>query len=209
MMTTSRMQYARASVAAIAAVMALSPTYAAPPKPIVDMSQSPALSGKDDAATAKAENNGQPDRTTMELGGGALALLVVGGAALAISSRRRRRERESWEVDEQAPGEPVAETRSEPVPVAGDQPAMVEPPMSAFDRNDEPRRASADADCEELESWVDRAKCGPTPDNPSQSLKKRMKRAAFFEKRDREVAAGEAAPVDPDAGLPESLEETA
>jgi hypothetical protein len=36
-----------------------------------------------------------------------------------------------------------------------------------------------------------------------------MKRAAFFEKREREVAAGEAAPVDPDAGLPESLDETA
>ena len=29
---------------------------------------------------------------------------------------------------------------------------------------------------------------GPTPDNPSQSLKKRLKRAAFFDQRERDVA---------------------
>ena len=55
-----------------------------------------------------------------------------------------------------------------------------------------------------VESHVDRAMRGPTPDNPSLSLKKRLKRAAFFDKRDREVAEGKAEPVDPDAGLPEA-----
>ena len=54
------------------------------------------------------------------------------------------------------------------------------------------------------ESHVDRAMRGPTPDNPSLSLKTRLKRAAFFDKRDREVAAGKADPVDPEAGLPEA-----
>jgi hypothetical protein len=48
---------------------------------------------------------------------------------------------------------------------------------------------------------------GPTPDNPSLSLKKRLKRAAFFDQREREVAAGEAVPVDYDAGLPERMVE--
>ena len=57
------------------------------------------------------------------------------------------------------------------------------------------------------ESHVDRAMLGPTPDNPSLSLKKRLKRAAFFDLRDREVAAGEADQVDPDAGLPEQMVE--
>jgi hypothetical protein len=57
------------------------------------------------------------------------------------------------------------------------------------------------------ESHVDRAMLGPTPDNPSLSLKKRLKRAAFFDQREREVAAGEADPVDPDAGLPEQMVE--
>lgn len=55
------------------------------------------------------------------------------------------------------------------------------------------------------ESHVDRAMRGPTPDNPSLSLKKRMKRAAFFDQREREVAAGDAKPVDPQAGLPEAM----
>jgi hypothetical protein len=57
------------------------------------------------------------------------------------------------------------------------------------------------------ESHVDRAMLGPTPDNPSLSLKKRMKRAAFFDQREREVAAGTAVPVDTDAGLPEQMVE--
>jgi hypothetical protein len=57
------------------------------------------------------------------------------------------------------------------------------------------------------QSHVDRAMLGPTPDNPSLSLKKRLKRAAFFDRREREVAAGEAVPVDTDAGLPEQMVE--
>ena len=57
------------------------------------------------------------------------------------------------------------------------------------------------------ESHVDRAMRGPTPDNPSQSLKTRLKRAAFFDKREREVAAGRAEPVDATAGLPDAVAE--
>ena len=57
------------------------------------------------------------------------------------------------------------------------------------------------------ESHVDRALLGPTPDNPSLSLKKRLKRASFFDQRDRAVAAGEAEPVDAEAGLPEQMVE--
>ena len=59
------------------------------------------------------------------------------------------------------------------------------------------------------ESHVDRAMRGPTPDNPSLSLKTRLKRAAFFDKRDRDVAAGKAEPVDPAAGLPEAVADDA
>ena len=55
-----------------------------------------------------------------------------------------------------------------------------------------------------VQSHVERAISGPTPDNPSLSLKTRLKRAAFFDKREREVEAGEAEPVDPEAGLPEA-----
>ena len=56
---------------------------------------------------------------------------------------------------------------------------------------------------------VERARIGPTPDNPSLSLKKRLKRAAFFDQRDREMAAGNAVPVDAQAGLPEGVADAA
>jgi len=58
------------------------------------------------------------------------------------------------------------------------------------------------------ESHVDRAKRGPTPDNPSLSLKKRLKRAAFFDQRERLAAQGKAEPVDADAGLPDALDDS-
>ena len=54
-------------------------------------------------------------------------------------------------------------------------------------------------------NWIEAAKRGPTPDNPSQSLKRRLSRAAFFDQRDRLVAAGKADPVSPMAGLPQRL----
>jgi hypothetical protein len=212
MMTSTHTLYARAGAAAIAAALALSPTYAAAPKPIIDLSKSPALSGDQapPASTAKPERKIGPfDEQTAEIGGGALAAIILGMGALALSRRKRRREEESWQSDASLEDQPVPEAsneleQSEPMmlsePVAQEQ--AVAPPI--FHGN-EPRRESADADCDELETWTERAKCGPTEDNPSQSLKKRMKRAAFFEKRDREVAAGEAAPVDPDAGLPEAM----
>ena len=57
------------------------------------------------------------------------------------------------------------------------------------------------------ETWVQRAYRGPTANNPSVSLRARLKRAAFFDKREREVAAGKAEPVEMDAGLPEAMVE--
>ncbi|QNM81829.1 hypothetical protein H8M03_07095 [Sphingomonas sabuli] len=55
------------------------------------------------------------------------------------------------------------------------------------------------------ESHVDRARRGPTPDNPSLSLKKRLKRAAFFDQRERLAAEGKADLVDANAGLPDAV----
>ena len=69
-----------------------------------------------------------------------------------------------------------------------------------METTDTPNSASGSSE----ESYVDRAMSGPTPDNPSLSLKTRLKRAAFFDKREREVAEGDAEPVAPEAGLPEA-----
>jgi hypothetical protein len=81
---------------------------------------------------------------------------------------------------------------------------MINDPQDAGSGSEESDNSS-EAESSSEESHIDRAMAGPTPDNPSLSLKKRMKRAAFFDQRERDVAAGEAEPVDSDAGLPEQM----
>lgn len=54
-------------------------------------------------------------------------------------------------------------------------------------------------------SHVEAACAGPTPDNPSLSIKKRLKRAHFFDEREFLAAAGEVAPMAPNAGLPDAV----
>jgi MYXO-CTERM domain-containing protein len=151
---------------------------------------------------------------TLPIAGGALALLALGGAAFAVSRRRRREE--AWHGDWE--DEPAIEEASAPVeaeprhdPVVRDEHAGIAAP-SAFSWGatapTQPQ-ANRDSDDDRLpgETWVQRAYRGPSANNPSVSLKARLRRAAFFDKRERDVAAGIAEPVDPDAGLPETLTE--
>jgi hypothetical protein len=203
-----------------AAPAAAPPVPAAKPAPVVDLSAQPAAPPPQ---TASAQPAFQLNQNELILGGGALALIALAAAAIAMRRRRLRlEEEEAARYDYVEPVETVetvapAAAESELVleqtprhdPIFDRQPAIVAPPMSAFPQATRPRQEAAAGDCLELESWTERAKCGPTPDNPSQSLKKRLKRAAFFEQRDREVAAGNAAPVDADAGLPDAMDEPA
>lgn len=123
--------------------------------------------------------------------GGALTLLVLGGGALAFSRRRRRAE-----TDDQMMVVPPVAPRPEPIP------ARPERAMFDWDRAHSPV-AAASAPAPAMQgTWTERALRGPTPDNPSVSLKKRLKRAAFFEQRERAAAVGAAKPVPPRAGLP-------
>lgn len=168
-------------------------------KPVVDVNATPAST-----TTATKPASAQPDETAIELGAGALALLVLGGGAWALSRRKRRDEElvdETYEpAYEPAEAQPVAAA-----PVVQEQPAIVAP--SAFAWGNERTEAKNDdgSDRGPGESWVERAYRGPSPANPSVSLRTRLKRAAFFDKREREVAAGTAAPVETDAGLPEAM----
>ena len=107
-----------------------------------------------------------------------------------------------------APVEPVAE--SAPEPVFEPQPLIVAPADSAFNwgepaKCDDPTDDGSDR-CPG-ESWVERAYRGPSPANPSVSLRNRLRRAAFFDQREREVAAGTAKPIEADAGLPDAMVE--
>ena len=58
-------------------------------------------------------------------------------------------------------------------------------------------------------SQVEAACEGPSADNPSLSLKKRLKRAHFFDEREQLAAAGMADPLESDAGLPDAMAEGA
>ena len=145
------------------------------------------------------------DETAIMLGGGALALLALGGAGVALA--RRRRDEDEEVMDETVADEPMT-IEPEPAPrhdiVHEEQPAIIAPSAFAWG-NAQPAERTAEADRRPGETWVERAYRGPTPDNPSLSLRKRLKRANFFDARERRVAAGRAEPVDADAGLPENV----
>ena len=151
------------------------------------------------------------NEAALEMGGGALAILALGAGAFAIARRRRRADAEVWEdeyVEPTTAEAPVAEpeVQSAPAAVSYDPPVIApeEPAFAwgAMSPREEHVERSMD-DRRDGETWVERAYRGPTADNPSQSLRKRLKRAAFFDKREREAAANQAAPVEADAGLPE------
>jgi hypothetical protein len=163
------------------------------------------------ATTADAQP-AKKDDTVPIAAGGALAFLALGGAAVAMTRRRRHEEEDAW-VDE----EPV-ELMAEPEAIAPREPIAEEQPLimtpSAFgwagDREATAAPASVDPTNEQDdrrpgESWVERAYRGPTANNPSVSLRNRLRRAAFFDKRERDVAAGTAEPVDMSAGLPSAM----
>lgn len=211
MMTRTKMLCARVSVSAIAATLALSPIHATVPKPIVDLSKSPALSGKTTSPPPKQATTGAKpkigpfDEQTAALGGGAILLLALGGGAAAASLRSRRRRRDEVEWQEEAP-EAVARDPLFDEPMFQDKPATETGSAFAWgnpERCDQPSDDGSDR-CPG-ETWVERAYRGPSPANPSASLKHRLSRAVFFDKREREVAAGRAKPIEPDAGLPEEM----
>lgn len=168
------------------------------PAPIVD------LNAKQPMPTpAVAAKPAKKKDSTLPIAGGALAFLAIGGAAAAIT-RRRHNDDEEWTGEEATAAEPIdADPAEEPL-VHEEQPAIVAPSAIAWER---PAEARADEERREGGTYVDRAYGGPTPDNPSLSLRKRLKRAAFMDKRERDVAAGRAVPVDATAGLPERMVE--
>jgi resuscitation-promoting factor RpfA len=173
--------------------------------PIVDTTAKPAPAPQ--TATAQPRKT---DETVPIAAGGALALLALGGTAYALSRRRRHAHEEEWVEERPTAHEPIEETaiaepRHDPI-FHEEQPAMVAPSAFAWG-NERPSQSADEDDRMPGETWIQRAYRGPTPNNPSVSLRARLKRAAFFDKRERDVAAGKAEPVDLDAGLPEAMVE--
>ncbi len=136
-------------------------------------------------------------------GAAGLGILALAGAGLALRRRRRTDEEARVETEWHEPA------MSRPAPVVEPAPVAAAPvAASAFNWSDQ-RTEHADTNAT-VAAWdsgsrIEAAKRGPTPDNPSLSLKKRLKRAAFFDQRDRQIAAGTGTPIMADAGLPDAM----
>lgn len=175
-----------ASSAVIASAPAAAPAAEVPPAEAATMAAPveaavPAPIPVQQVADAPAEASPADDMLPIAGAAGIGVLALVGGA-VALNRRRRRDgdvgyEPETIETDHVAPAAP------EPVP------AM---PLAA---RAVPAQAAAPAglDLSRFGRHTQAAYRGPTPDNPSLSLKRRLKRAAFFDGRERMAARG--APV--------------
>jgi hypothetical protein len=209
---TTRAAIPASAAARVAAAPAKPAAVATGPtiQPVVDLNAVPAKP----ATTADAKPANRASDTALEIGGGALALAALGAGAWALSRRRRREDEvvydEAYEPEAVAAAEPEPEAMPRHDPILDQQQAPVAQEASAFAwGNRAPAEQAEDdgSDRRRGETWVERAYRGPSPANPSVSLKNRLRRAAFFDKREREVAAGEAEPVEADAGLPDAMTE--
>jgi hypothetical protein len=181
-------------------------TVEAAPVPLVEVPTAPPPAA---AATPPAQDTSIVSNNMLPIAGGA-GLVVLGliGVGLVLRRRKHRRDEDELAAAEQV--EPAFEA-----PVQAD-PLFAEPafaPLAAEPAVAAPAAASvaaaAPTDCIEAApgSHVEAACDGPSADNPSLSIKKRIKRAQFFDQREQLAAAGMAVPVEKDAGLPDALVE--
>ncbi|MBA3667592.1 MAG: hypothetical protein H0W65_07710 [Sphingomonas sp.] len=147
-------------------------------------------------ATQPVAGNQSPlNNDTLPIAGAAgLGLLALAGAGIALRRRRRRRDEDELVEQDAQWDEPAAEPA---MPEAAVEPAFVRTAVPLHDpvpaRAMAPEAAAASAtilpngfDISRFGPHVQAAYRGPTPDNPSLSLKNRLRRASFFDQRDRQ-----------------------
>lgn len=211
---TVRREAAAAPAAPLTEAAAAAPLSATPPPAVAEAAPPPPVA-------EPAPANGMAGALMAEImaddrlpyaGGAALGLLALGGAGLVSRRRKRRRENEAFEARQQfldsAEGEP------EPPVLELDRSAEVRP-GPAFTRpgtpmhDPVPQRAPAaaapvaDAPTTEIPEGFDLSRFGPhvqaayrgpTEDNPSLSLKYRLRRGAALDQQAR-IAAEQAGPA--------------
>lgn len=170
-------------------------TDAAPPAPAAPTEMTPIVDAVPVAEPAPAPAP-EPAATSMIdmdealpiAGAGALALLGLGAGAAALRRRKRRREdalsEEQWQA-EQVHDEPAVEP-VRPVVAPAVAPALAAAPRHDPVPIDAPRtRLPEGFDLSRFGRHVQAAYRGPTADNPSLSLKYRLRKAAAMDQRER------------------------
>ena len=146
------------------------PLEAAVPAPIPVQQTSP----------VQAEASAADD--VLPIAGAGIGVLALVGGAVALNRRRRRGDEVGYEP-ETVETDHVAPAAIEPAPVM---------PLAA--RTAAPAAIPAGLDLSRYGRHTQAAYRGPTPDNPSLSLKRRLKRAAFFDRREGMASDGATAP---------------
>jgi hypothetical protein len=172
-------------------------TEAAPaPAPAAAVAPVPAPERQPLTRTAPGDQLVAGDAILPVAGAAGVALLVLGGGFIALGRRRRRDEDyDAVPLVTEIPAEPVAAAMVADRPIAA--------PVIATDRR-APTVLPNGFDISRFGRHAQAAYRGPTPDNPSLSLKKRLSRASFYDQRERMAAAPAAtATVEPRVARPE------
>jgi hypothetical protein len=177
---------ARAATEAAPPVAAPSAAEALPPAPVeappaVELSAPPPAPAE---PVAQAVNM---DEALPIAGATGLGLLALAGAGLAMRRRKRRHEEEEFEAHQAA----LADANVGQEPVATPEPAFARTPPPLHDPvpTDSPvTTLPASFDLSRFGRHVQAAYRGPTADNPSLSLKNRLRRASFFDQQERRAA---------------------
>lgn len=176
------------------------------PEPVIEPGASSASSPLEsmkpaEIASARSSpvENGQIDEAVPLAGGAGAVILALAGAGMAVRRRKRRQDDDGFEPDWRdetgAADEPIAE------PQPAWDPPVREPRATAAVRANDPSR---DFDTSRFGRHVRAAYGGPTAQNPSLSLRKRLKIAGELDRRERE--SGEIAETGK-TGLPASRAE--
>jgi len=140
------------------------------------------------ATSARTNSSTTEDETLPIAGAIGLGVIALGGGAYAMRRRKHREQHDELLLETPLEAGPVM--AAEPVTVA---PRAAEPFMAAPAVVAEagPDRLPNGFDLSRFGRHTRAAYLGPTPENPSLSLRHRLRRASFFDQREREaVAAG-------------------
>ena len=139
-------------------------------------------------AAAEPQQDAQLEEALPVAGGAGAVILALAGAGMAVR-RRKRRDEDEMDLDRQSYAE---NTDAALMPIEAEAPApewsepVIQPkPAPVIPAKMETTEVSDDFDTSRFGRHVQAAYRGPTPENPSLSLRKRLKLAGELDRRER------------------------